>query len=283
MKTKSILFISLIFLLHITLLFASTHTKHFEKTINFQSNGNIFVSNVNGKIEVTSWDKETIRIEAEIKVNTHNRREAEEILERVKILIDRQGEKITIKPDYPHKERESGFWDWLLGSYKTTPIVDFTIKVPQKSNLDLKSTNGNVFAAEIKGAVTLATVNGGIEAETINGSANANTTNGGIKINDLNGSLNTHTTNGSITAIFSGFDTNNNIDMSTTNGSIKLTLPSNIKADVTASTVNGSIHTDFALTVKGKIMKKRINGEINGGGGLIDLSTVNGSIKIYEH
>ncbi len=64
--------------------------------------------------------------------------------------------------------------------------------------------------------------------------------------------------------------------------SIRLYLPSGIESDIEASTVNGRIKTDFPVKVRGKLGRKRIRGTINGGGGLIDLHTVNGSISIYE-
>ena len=89
-------------------------------------------------------------------------------------------------------------------------------------------------------------------------------------------------TNGSISSKLDRFEDDDRIYLKTTNGSIKLRLPEDAKADVEASTVNGSIHTDFALTVRGKILKRKLNGRINGGGGRVKLSTVNGSISIYE-
>lgn len=283
MQKKRVIFLTVIFVLISTVsLLASTYTKEFNKTIDFLSGGKVNVKNVNGKIYLTSWDKESVKVEAEIKVKARSRREADDIFEKVKIIIDRQSDVVTIEPDYPKKQREGGFWDWIFGLHKSTPTVNFTIKVPKKSDLSIRSTNGHLTVVDIKGEVNLGTVNGGIDADEINGPLDAHTTNGAIKVAELNGSLDTHTTNGSITARLTRFSEDDEIQVNTTNGSVRLTLPADIKADVKASTVNGSIHTDFPLTVQGKILKKRLRGKINGGGGIIDLSTVNGSIKIYE-
>lgn len=261
-KKSFVLFFILIFAG--SLLASDYYTKDFSKTVDFRSNGDIRVKTVNGKIDVTSWDKESVKIEAEIKVKARNRRDADKILDKVKIVIDKSSCQLTIEADYPKKRGDDSFWDALFNWNGKKPVVHFTIKVPRETNLDLRSTNGHVSAADVKGDNSLSTTNGGIEAD------------------GMAGSLDIRTTNGSVVAVVSVFGDRDKIRLKTTNGSVKLRLPTDVRADVTASTVNGAIRTDFPLTIQGKIMKRKISGEINGGGGNIDISTVNGSVKIYE-
>lgn len=264
MYKKTIALIILLFISITTIAYSkSTYTREFKKTVDFKPNGTVEVKTTNGKIELTSWDKNEVQIEAEIKVKARSRREAERILDKVEILIDRSSDRLSIEPDYPKRHSGDSFWDWVLGS-ESRPVVNFTIKVPEKTNPYLRSTNGHVNVTDIEGEAVLKTTNGGIEAEYMKGSVDAKTTNGSISI------------------YLTQFNEDDRVDLNTTNGSIKLYLPSEVKADVKASTVNGSIRTDFPMTVQGKILRKRLQGEINGGGGIIELSTVNGSISIYE-
>ncbi len=264
MYKKTIALLILFVILIISVSYSKeTYTREFKKTIDFKPNGHVEVKTTNGKIELTSWDKSSVEIFAEIKVKANSRREAERILDKVEILIDRSSDRLSIEPDYPKQHRGDGFWDWVFGS-ESKPVVNFTIKVPKQSDLNLRSTNGHLSVDDIEGEAILKTTNGGIEAEYMNGSVAANTTNGSISI------------------YLAEFSRDDHLDLNTTNGSIKLHLPSEVKAKVRASTVNGSIRTDFPLTIQGKISRKRLNGEINGGGGTIELSTVNGSISIYE-
>ncbi len=264
MYRKTIAFFILFFIsIPVFSLSKTTYTREFKKIINFKPNGNVEVKTTNGKIEVTSWNRNAVEVFAEIKVKASNRREAERILDKVEILIDRSSDRLAIEPDYPKRDRDDSFLDWIFDS-KSKPVVNFTIRVPEETNLNLRSTNGHVSASDIEGEAVLKTTNGGIEAEHLRGSVAANTA------------------NGSISVYLTQFSRQDQIDLNTTNGSIKLYLPSEVRADVKASTVNGSIRTDFPLTIQGKISRKRLNGEINGGGGLIELSTVNGSVSIYE-
>lgn len=257
-----------LFILFVISIIAASHsstiyTREFKKLIDFKPNGSVAVKTTNGKIELTSWDKNSVEIFAEIKVKASSRSEAERILDKVEILIDQSSDRLSIEPDYPKRNSGDGFWDWVFRS-ESKPVVNFTIKVPKQTDLNLKSTNGHLSVDDIEGEAVLKTTNGGIEAEYLKGSVAANTTNGSISIS------------------LAQFSRDDRLDFNTTNGSIKLYLPSEVKADVRASTVNGSIRTDFPLTIQGKISRKRLNGAINGGGGTIELSTVNGSVSIYE-
>jgi len=264
MYKKAIVLITLFFISIATILQAkSTYTRDFKKTIDFKSNGKVEVKTTNGNINMTSWDRNAVKVEAEIKVKARSRREAEKLLDKVKILVDRSGDRITIAPDYPKRRNGDSFWDAVFGS-GNRPVVNFTIKVPRETNPNLRSTNGRLSVSDIEGETSLKTTNGGIEARDMIGSADARTTNGSISIYVIQ------------------FGDDDRLDLNTTNGSIKLTLPSEVRADVEASTTNGSIRTDFPMTVQGRITRKRLDGVINGGGGSIDLSTVNGSISIYE-
>lgn len=264
MKTKNVVIFTFLFILIATgILFAETFTKDFKKVVAFQSNGKIEVKTTNGNIEITSWDQNTVEIRAEIKVKSPSRREAERIFEKVEILINKSNHRISIEPDYPRKQGGDGFLDWIFGS-GTSVVVNFSIRVPRESDLDLRSTNGRLSISEVEGESTLKTTNGSIDAERLKGSVIGSTTNGSIALQ------------------VSQFQANDSIDLSTTNGSIKLTLTEDVKADIKASTVNGSVRTDFPITISGKMNRKRLSGVINGGGGSIELATVNGSITIYE-
>lgn len=242
--------------------YSRTITKNFHKTVSFVNGGDINIRSVNGRIDVTSWNREEVDIQAEIRVKAGSTQKAERFMERVKINIDRMGNRLRIEGEYPR--RNAGFIDWIFGD-NINVSIHYSVKVPRQTNLTARSVNGKVSAENITGTMTLQTTNGSIYGSELNGTANAHTVNGSIKIE------------------LQELTTNERMNLETTNGSIKLTLPSDAHADIRASTVNGSIHTDFPLTIQGKISRKRIQGKINGGGAEIKLSTVNGSISLYEH
>ena len=139
--------------------------------------------------------------------------------------------------------------------------VRFTVRVPAGVTFIGKTVNGDVEATRL---------NGDVVSTTVNGSVTFSTTGGGRA----------STVNGSIRGDIGRADWSDTLSMSTVNGSITLTLPATLNTDVRASTVNGDITADFPITVQGRVSRRRLEGTIGGGGRVLALETVNGSITL---
>jgi hypothetical protein len=139
--------------------------------------------------------------------------------------------------------------------------VRFTVRVPARVTFVGKTVNGGVQANRLNGDLALSTVNGSLTFSTT-GYARASTVNGSI-----------HGEMGQ--ANWSG-----TLKMSTVNGGIALTLPADLNTDLKCSTVNGDIQTDFPVTVVGTMNRRRLEGTIGGGGRVLALDTVNGSVAL---
>ena len=153
--------------------------------------------------------------------------------------------------------------DGHLSSNDNDVAVHFTVQVPAGVVLDANTVNGGVDVAGLQSDVFATTVNGGIKLST-SGLAKASTV------------------NGSIQASIGRADWTGELDFETVNGSITVEMPADVGARVRASTVNGGMETDFPLTITGKFSNKSMNGTIGGGGRDLNLSTVNGSIRLKK-
>jgi len=124
------------------------------------------------------------------------------------------------------------------------------------------------------------TVNGDVEGRDLVADAEAHTVNGSIVL-ETRGRAEATTVNGSVRARLGRLDRNGSVEFTTVNGSITLELPENFDADVSARNVNGGIQTDFPITIEGSAFgRHRLNGTIGQGGPRLELSTVNGSIRL---
>ena len=140
--------------------------------------------------------------------------------------------------------------------------VRFTVRVPAGVTFVGKTVNGEVEANRLHGDLVLKTVNGSVNFST-SGGARANTVNGSIR------------------GEMGRADWSDTLEMHTVNGSITLTLPPTLSTDVKASTVNGDINvSDFPVTIVGRVSRRRLEGTIGGGGRLLSLESVNGSITL---
>ncbi len=239
---------------------SSTYKEVYKKKIEIPSGSQITLKNINGSVEVQAWDEEAVFIEAVKKVEGTNPR-IKEKLDEIRINITQSDHSVKIETDAP--SRDFNFWEWLFGegfSYS----VSYKIKVPRHSNLKIEVTNGAIHVADVKGHIRLSGVNGRVFAENVGGSVKASTVNGAVEVS------------------FDSLGTTSGMEFSTTNGGITLALPEDARCTIKASTTNGSIETDFPLEIHGRFVSKSLKGTINGGGPLIELSTVNGSIEILK-
>jgi hypothetical protein len=125
------------------------------------------------------------------------------------------------------------------------------------------------------------TVNGEITGESLQGDAEAHTVNGSVRLTTTGRAV-ANTVNGSMNVTMGRADWPNGATFKTVNGGITLTLPSVFDAELSAKTLNGSIQADFPITVVGQVTPRRLRGRIGNGGQELNLSTVNGSIRLIR-
>lgn len=139
--------------------------------------------------------------------------------------------------------------------------ITFYVKVPAGVDFRGKTVNGDVEALGLESDVIVNTVNGDVEVSTT-------------------GYAEAETVNGSIDAVMGRADRSEGLKFSTVNGSITLDLPDDANANVNARWVNGSLQTELPLQVMGRISRRSAVGVLGEGGPRLELSTVNGSIRI---
>jgi hypothetical protein len=150
-----------------------------------------------------------------------------------------------------------------MSTQRNDVSVDFVVKVPQGVRFTGHTVNGNVDARGMSADVSARTVNGSVEISTT-------------------GKADAHTVNGSIELSMGRADWSGDLSLKTVNGSITLELPADLSAEMDARTVNGSIQSDFPLTLTGRIRPRHIKATIGKGGRQLDLSTVNGDIRLRK-
>jgi DUF4097 and DUF4098 domain-containing protein YvlB len=182
--------------------------------------------------------------------------------DEVDVEVVEHDDGITICAVYPSRNRPNECAHGSEGRMNTNnndTRVHFTVRVPAGVRLVARTVNGDVEATGLESDVQAATVNGDVEVTT---SQEAVAT----------------TVNGSIRASIGS--TSGGAEFETVNGSITLDLPEGSNVDLRASTVNGSIDSALPITVSGRFSRRTLQGRIGDGGTRLDVSTVNGSIRL---
>ena len=158
--------------------------------------------------------------------------------------------------------------------------ITIVARVPRRATLNLSTTNeGEIIVRNVVGDLQLENINGPITATGITGSVIAETVNSPIEVG--------------LTAVAAGGATS----LSSLNGDVTLTLPASAKAELHLDSSHGEIISDFELDVKpSKPIIERTQGRggvsvrmedvtittVNGGGPVIRMKTLNGTIKIAK-
>ena len=210
------------------------------------------LNNINGTVTINSWQENTVKVLAKISAQTQESRDD------VIIKMTQTGPKVTVSTNY----KENGY-----RQHEQAAKVDYQVWLPAETNLtDIELINGSLVIKDISGKVA---------AQVVNGSINATGLSGDSEVSSVNGSVN----------VWYHQDAHGieNIAVETVNGSIKLYLPENINADITADTMHGSINTDFGLkTNNNDFSGRNLRGKIGDGGGQVNLDSVNGSIQLLK-
>jgi len=218
------------------------------QTYPLDKQGKVRLDNVNGDVRIVTWDRE------EIKVDAIKRAKKQEHLDEVKIEVDAKADRIRIKTKYPDSKSRR--------NKDNSVSVEYLLTVPKSSRLD-----------------GINTVNGGVEIEKVGGDVKASSVNGAVKADGLSGEVELSTVNGSLKANFAQLK--KSVSLKSVNGSVTVALPPETNARVSANTVSGGISSDFALQVKKHFpIGRNLDEKIGEGGPAIELSTVNGGIRI---
>ncbi len=238
---------------------AETASETVSKTLDVQAGEQLDLSNVNGSVKITTWDRSQVAIKAEKEVKTGISVPAKDALQQLQVVVGQAGGKITVETRHP--KSSSGAFSWLTGS-NVDAQVRYEITVPRSFNLKVRTVNGSVSVDGVTGNHSIRTTNGAITAKGTSGALKLATTNGGI--------------NAELLRILPGAE----MSFNTTNGRINLSVPSTFAATLSANTTNGTIDSDLPITISGSVSKRSLRGTINGGGPEVKLATTNGSIKV---
>jgi hypothetical protein len=216
------------------------------------------IRGVNGDVRAVLAPGNEVRVEA-----VKTAKQSDPSLVRIAFVEDEDG--VLICACYPNSGEGGGSCcrddSYGRDTKDVDVVVDFIVKLPAGVDLEASTVNGDIDAVGLRSPVQATTVNGTIEIST-------------TKL------ARATTVNGSIRARMGASSWNGDLAFTTVSGRIRIELPPQVSADVTAQTLSGAIRTDFDLPVWKEHLNTRMSGTIGQGGRQLSLSTVSGSIEL---
>jgi DUF4097 and DUF4098 domain-containing protein YvlB len=230
-------------------------TEEFHKVYPLTAQGRIELENINGPVHITGWDRD------EVKVDAVKSAWSKERLDEAKIEVREGQNDLSIRTRYPDHDRTFNFGN--DDEHNNPARVEYTITIPRRARLD-----------------RIELVNGRLDIQDVSGEVRASCVNGRIQARNLQGPVSLETVNGELDASVEQLPSSE-VKLSSVNGRLRVTLPSDSHAEIKASTISGNISDDFGLPViRHQYVGHSLHGQLGGGGTLVRLSNVNGTIEI---
>lgn len=229
--------------------------EEFHQTYPLAEQGRVSLSNINGAVRITAWDRNEVKVDA---VKSAYRRDR---LDEAKIVVRSDENVFHVETNYP--TRSLSFNDGE-GRYNNPATVEYTLSVPRGARID-----------------SIELINGDLVIDGMTGDVKASSINGRVSAHELMGEVKLSTINGHLEAMFGRLNEATTISLGSVNGPVLLTIPSDSNAEIKAGTVHGGISNDFGLPVRrGDYVGRDLAGQIGQGGARIKLGNVNGPITI---
>ena len=188
-------------------------------------------------------------------------------------VIDHQtGDAVELEVRFPH-----GVHIMSIGDRRT--VIE--IHMPREGKVRLHTGDGEIQLRDLKGQMELESGDGRVEVEGVDGRLRAHSGDGHVRVRGRFDNLDISTSDGRIEAeALPGSSIGDGWSLSTGDGGVSVIVPANFAADVSLHTGDGHITLDMPLTVEGKYESSSVHGKLNGGGGLLNIHTGDGSIRL---
>jgi hypothetical protein len=207
----------------------------------------------NGSVDVRGGPGERIEVRAERIARAETDAAASDILPRIRIREDIAPNKVVLQTE--------GLSGIVIG---VEVQVNYHVTMPAALRLRARSSNGSITIADMEAPVV------------------ASSSNGAIACTNHRGGVDVRAVNGDVTIDLAAFD-KDPVDLRSTNGRVDLALPADAAGTLSATCVNGKIDvTDVPFEPFGEQSQRRVRGRFNAGGTPIDISAVNGSIRVHS-
>jgi hypothetical protein len=227
-----------------------TERDEFRQTYSLAPGAQVRVSGMNGSVDVET----SAGGAAEVYVLRTARNRSD--LDYHKVIVEQTATGLVVRGEN-NRERDSG---WRGDDHQVRQRV--TMRIPRNVDFTASGINGKATVGELDGPVKLSGINGRVDVAQARGY---------VDISGINGSVSML-----ITQI-----TERGIRVSGVNGAVALRFDGALNADLAVNGINGAVNADMPnVQVQGRVTRTSFNAKIGAGGAPINVSGVNGSVKL---
>jgi hypothetical protein len=268
-----------------------------DTTVRLDRGGAVDLSLISGRIRVTGWDRQEVKVSASI--------------DNGRLRFSASPSRVSLSVEDDHE-------DGRRNRHNNVGDARYEVSVPRGSRLILEAVSGDVTASgtqgEIEatsvsgdvdvtngvGQVTVESVSGSVHAAQINGNLSAQSVSGDVRVETVTGDVEGSTVSGNVrligvqskdvrsetvsgNVVYSGsIDAGGRYSFESHSGTVRLNIPRGAGATFSVETFSGDINTDFPVTVPPGSGRRngRMEFTIGDGRARVTAQTFSGSIVI---
>ncbi|MBN2347669.1 MAG: hypothetical protein JXJ22_02460 [Bacteroidales bacterium] len=195
MKSKRLLFIFCLVLTLFQVSRAQVYSERISKAYRINNNTTIEIINKYGKINLLTWNKDSVKFEIDLSIRTTNASKFNKLKNSISFDFTATDYYVVAKTTISSSQSViSDFLNTILPTDNQVTI-DYTVYIPEYAILKVDNKFGDIYADNLNGNVNITLSNGNLKAGSFNG-------NSVIKINSGDGIINS-IENGSIYVSYS--------------------------------------------------------------------------------
>jgi DUF4097 and DUF4098 domain-containing protein YvlB len=270
-----------------TLVLLATLALQADTTFAVERSQRLEVSAHAGDIVVRAWNRNTVRVRAELSG-------------RARLAVDRSSAALRVHASGHHGQAvdyDLTVPTWMavnLSGVNTTMTVEgvqASIRAETvNGDISVKGGDGLVSLNTVEGSVTLEGAKGRIDVESVNADVTVRNAEGEIRAETVNGavtlagvraeSVDASTVNGDV--LYDGpIRASGRYRLVTHNGDLTITIPAGTSARVSVSTFQGDFESDFPVTLTER-RGKRFDFTLGKGEAALDLESFQGTIRLVR-
>lgn len=153
--------------------------KAVNKSYNVSAADKLNIQNSFGSVEVTTWDKNEIKVDVNIEVSANTDVLAQKILDRISVNDAQKGKEISFKTEMKDINTSKG--------EKSTMTINYTISMPSSNPLKIKNEFGTTTLPDFKGEVDLTSKFGKLNTGNLSNVKNISVEFGTAKLGNIPG------------------------------------------------------------------------------------------------
>ncbi|HTR22973.1 MAG TPA: DUF4097 family beta strand repeat-containing protein [Terriglobales bacterium] len=245
------------------------HADDWSKTFDLTGKPELRVEATDANIQIEPWDQN--KIEARVTTRGWHIGTGGQ----VEIVEHQQGNAVEIEI------REHSHLHFSIGI--DTRRIDVEIHMPRSGKVDVQTGDGHIEARGLAGDLNFKSGDGRVELADLDGTVRAKTSDGALHASGRFDRVELSSGDGRVELeARHGSKVSEDWEVRTSDGSVRVSLPTDLAANLDLHTGDGHITTDLPVTVQGKYDKSNVHGTINGGGRELRVHTGDGSITLEK-